>query len=147
MGTFLSPYLSFRNTAEAAMRFYQSVFGGELTLDTFESFRCSDASAEDSKIVHSMLVTGGGLVLMAADTPDGMDYVPGTNHSVVISSEDQDELWRYWKGLSGTGRIIVPLASDPGGGIFGTCIDRYGVAWIVSMRPAAPDAKPPWEPV
>ena len=33
--TRLNPYISFRGTAREAMEFYQSVFGGELTLSTF----------------------------------------------------------------------------------------------------------------
>ena len=31
--TRLNPYISFRGTARDAMKFYQSVFGGELTLE------------------------------------------------------------------------------------------------------------------
>lgn len=42
--TRLNPYLSFRDQARSALEFYQSVFGGELTLDTFASFDMCDLS-------------------------------------------------------------------------------------------------------
>jgi len=57
MTTNLNPYLSFRDTAKQAMEFYQSVFGGELTLSTFADFQASEDPAEQSKIMHGMLVT------------------------------------------------------------------------------------------
>ena len=70
MATYLNPYLSFRDTARQAMEFYQSVFGGELTLSTFGEFHASEDPAEVDKIMHGQLETPGGLVLMGADTPD-----------------------------------------------------------------------------
>ena len=69
MTTRLNPYLSFRDNARDAMDFYHSVFGGELTRSTFGEYHASEDPAEQDKIMHSMLVTDGGLALMAADTP------------------------------------------------------------------------------
>ena len=69
MATHLNPYLNFRDNAREAMEFYQSVFGGELTLSTFGEFHASDDPAEVDKIMHGQLETPGGLVLMGADTP------------------------------------------------------------------------------
>ncbi len=92
MGTQLNPYLSFRDTARQAMDFYQSVFGGELTRSTFAEFQVSEDPADQDKIMHSTLTTEKGLVLMGSDTPNGMDYTPGTNYSVSLSGEDETEL-------------------------------------------------------
>lgn len=78
MGTQLNPYLSFRDTARQAMDFYQSVFGGELTRSTFAEFQVSEDPADQDKIMYSTLTTEKGLVLMGSDTPNGMDYTPGT---------------------------------------------------------------------
>ncbi len=65
MTTRLNPYLGFRDSARAAMDFYLSVFGGELTRSTFAEMQASDDPAEQDKIMHSMLTTDSGLVLMA----------------------------------------------------------------------------------
>jgi hypothetical protein len=51
MSTKLNPYLGFRDTAKQAMEFYQSVFGGELTLSTFGDFQASEDPTEQDKIM------------------------------------------------------------------------------------------------
>jgi PhnB protein len=133
VSTQLNPYLSFRDTARAAMDFYQSVFGGELTHSTFADFHASDDPAEQNKIMHSMLVTENGLTLMASDTPSGMDYTPGNNYSISISGEDDAELRDYWKKLSADGTITMPLNAAPWGDTFGMCVDKFGVSWLVNI--------------
>lgn len=141
MGTQLNPYLSFRNTAREAMDFYQSVFGGELTRSTFAEFHASDDPAEQDKIMHSMLTTGGGQVLMASDTPNSMDYTPGNNYSISLSGDDDAELRGYWEKLSAGGTVAMPLAQAPWGDTFGMCTDRFGVSWLVNIAgPGSPGA-------
>ena len=60
MTTRLNPYLSFRDKAQEAMDFYQSVFGGELTRSTFGEYQLGDDPAEKDKIMHSQLLTDSG---------------------------------------------------------------------------------------
>ena len=136
MSTKLNPYLGFRDTAKQAMEFYQSVFGGELTLSTFADFQASEDPAEQDKIMHAMLVTEGRLTLMAADTPNSMTYTQGDNYSVSLSGPDEDELRRFWDGLSAEGTIAMPLESAPWGATFGMCADQFGVNWLVNIANA-----------
>ncbi len=138
MSTRLNPYLGFRDTARAAMEFYRSVFGGDLTLSTFAEMHASEDPAEQDKIMHAALVTGGGLVLMAADTPNSMDYTPGTNYSISLSGEDEAELRGYWEKLSADGKISMSLAAAPWGDTFGMCDDKFGVTWLVNISGAKP---------
>ena len=133
MSTRLNPYLAFRDTARQAMEFYQSVFGGELTRSTFAELHASDDPAEQDKIMHSMLTTDAGLTLMAADTPNVMEYEPGTSHSISLSGEDEAELRGYWDKLSDGGTVTVPLEKAPWGDTFGMCTDKFGVAWLVNI--------------
>ncbi|MEP7016730.1 MAG: VOC family protein [Actinomycetota bacterium] len=136
MTTKLNPYLGFRDNAKAAMEFYQSVFGGELTLSTFGEFHASEDPAEQDKIMHGMLVTDSGLTLMGADTPNSMKYTPGDNYSVSLSGEDEAELRRYWEQLSLGGTVAMPLEKAPWGDIFGMCADKFGVNWLVNVASA-----------
>jgi PhnB protein len=46
MQTRLNPYISFRDEARAAMTFYQTVFGGELAIDTFGVAHATDDPAD-----------------------------------------------------------------------------------------------------
>ena len=133
MTTRLNPYLSFRDNARDAMDFYHSVFGGELTRSTFGEYHASEDPAEQDKIMHSMLVTEGGLALMAADTPNAMDNTPGTNFSVSLSGEDEAELRGYWEKLSKGGTVTVPLEKAPWGDSFGMCVDKFGINWMVNI--------------
>jgi PhnB protein len=136
MSTILNPYLGFRDNARAAMEFYQSVFGGELTLSTFADFQASEDPAEQDKIMHGMLVTESGLNLMGADTPNSMGYTPGDNDSVSLSGDDEAELRRYWDGLSAEGTLGMPLERAPWGDLFGMCTDKFGVSWLVNISAA-----------
>jgi PhnB protein len=137
MSTRLNPYLGFRDNAREAMEFYHSVFGGELTTGTFAEYQASEDPAEADKIMHSMLETDTGLVLMAADTPNSMDYTPGTNHSVSLSGDDEAELRGYWDKLSDSGTVTVPLERAPWGDYFGMCVDKFGVNWLVNISPSS----------
>ena len=141
MSTKLNPYLGFRDTAKQAMEFYQSVFGGELTLSTFGEYQASEDPAEQDKIMHGMLVTESGLTLMGADTPNSMSYTPGDNYSVSLSGEDEAELRGFWEGLSAGGAVTMPLERAPWGDLFGMCADKFGVNWLINIAaPQSPDS-------
>jgi PhnB protein len=133
MATQLNPYITFRDTTREAMTFYQSVFGGELTTSTFAEFHASDDPAEQDKIMHSQLITDTGMVLMASDTPNRMDYTPGNNYSLSLSGDDDERLRDYWSKLSDGGEVTMPLDKAPWGDTFGMCVDRFGVSWLVNI--------------
>ena len=133
MATRLNPYLGFRDNASEAMDFYHSVFGGELTKSTFGEFQASQDPAEKDKIMHSQLLTDSGYALMAADTPNGMSYSPGDTFAVSLSGDDEDELRRYWDGLSDGAQVTMPLEKAPWGDSFGMLTDRFGVRWMVNI--------------
>ncbi|HZC71765.1 MAG TPA: VOC family protein [Jatrophihabitans sp.] len=140
MSVQLNPYLNFRDNARDAMDFYQSVFGGTLNTSTFAEFHASEDPAEQDKIMHAQLGTDDGLVLMAADTPNSMEYTPGTNYSLSLSGDDEAKLRGYWDKLSADGTVTMPLNSAPWGDTFGMCIDRFGVSWLVNISGAGGDA-------
>lgn len=136
MGTKLDPYLSFRDNAREAMEFYKSVFGGELTMNTFKEFQASEDPAYDDKIMHSMLEADDGIRFMASDTPPGMEYAPGASISMSLSGEDVGELTTYFEKLSAGGTVTMPLEKAPWGDTFGMLTDKFGVNWLVNV--AAP---------
>jgi PhnB protein len=131
MTTRLNPYLSFSDTARQAMEFYQSVFGGDLTISTFGEMHASDDPAEQDKVMHASLETPGGLTLMASDTPTGMDLTPGSTITVSLSGDDEAELRGYWEKLSDGGQVTMPFEKAPWGDFFGMCTDKFGIPWMV----------------
>lgn len=133
MQTKLNPYVTFRDTTREAMEFYKSVFGGNLTLSTFKEFHASQDPAEDNKIMHAVLQTDNGMTFMAADTPNAMEYQPGTNISISLSGDNFEELSGYFAMLSVGGIISMPLEKAPWGDSFGMITDKYGVNWMVNI--------------
>jgi PhnB protein len=133
MPTILNPYLSFKDNARAAMEFYKTVFGGKLTLSTFKEFHASQDPSEDNKIMHGMLVADNGITLMGADTPNSMEYQPGTNMSVSLSGDDEEELRGYYDKLLAGGTAPMPIAKAPWGDTFGMLTDKFGVQWMVNI--------------
>lgn len=133
MQTKLNPYLGFRDNARAAMEFYQSVFGGKLTLTTFKEYHASQDPSEDELIMHGELITENGLTLMGSDTPKSMDYTPGTNVSIALSGENEAELRGYWQGLVDGATDVMQLDQAPWGATFGMLTDKFGILWSVNI--------------
>lgn len=129
----LIPYLNFRDNTRQAMQFYQTVFGGRLSMTTFAEFNASDDSAEANKIMHSMLEADNGIILMAADVPNRMEYQPGASIQLSLNGSNEPELRRYFQKLADGGQISLPLDKAPWGDIFGMCQDRFGVNWMVNI--------------
>ena len=133
----LNPYLTFRDKARPAMEFYQGVFGGTLESSTFKEYRVSEDPSEDEKVMHSVLKTENGMTLMASDTPNRMEYTPGSNFSLSLSGDDEAELRGYFEKLAADGTITMPLEKAPWGDTFGMVKDRFDVSWLVNISPAS----------
>lgn len=133
----LNPYLSFRNTAREALEFYYSVLGGSLEIDTFGSMPdMGHDPSENDLVMHGMITTDDGLVLMASDTPSMMEYAPAQGMSVSLSGDESDRLHAVWDGLSDGATVTMPLGTAPWGGEFGMLIDRFGISWMVNVNGA-----------
>jgi len=132
MAVRLNPYLNFRDDARDAMTFYQSVLGGELTISTFGEFHASEDPTEQDKVMHAQLETPDGLVLMASDTPQAMEFRPQAGVAVSLSGDDEDTLRAYWERLSEDGSVVMPFEQAPWGATFGMCVDRFGTSWMVN---------------
>jgi PhnB protein len=133
MPTRLNPYLGFRDNAAEAFAFYQSVFGGELTMNTFGDFNASDDPSEADKIMHAQLITQNDLVLMGSDTPKRMPIAEHSNISIALSGDDEAEVTGYWERLADGATVLEPLTKAPWGDHFGMLTDRFGVTWLVNI--------------
>lgn len=130
----LNPYLNFNGNAREAMEFYKSVLGGTLTVSTYKEGGMNHNPAEDNKIMHAMLITDDGITLMGADSPEGWEFVVGTNVSMSLSGENTEVLTGYFDKLSEGGNVREPLKQAPWGDTFGMLIDKYGIRWMVNIN-------------
>jgi PhnB protein len=135
----LNPYISFDGNAREAMEFYKTVFGGELTLSTFGEAGMTDHGVKPDGIMHAQLLANNGITLMASDSATGMrEFIPGTNMSISLSGDNEEELTGYYNQLAEGGKVEQPLTKAPWGDTFGMCIDKFGTFWMVNI--AAPKA-------
>lgn len=132
--TTLNPYISFRDNARAALEYYHDVLGGTLDISTFDSMPGSGYDPGDSDLVmHGSVTTDDGMVLMASDTPSSVEYAPARGISLSVGGDDADRLRTIWQGLLDGGSATIPLDRAPWGGEFGMLVDRFGIAWMVSI--------------
>jgi PhnB protein len=132
MASRLNPYLNFNGNARQAFDFYQSVFGGNLNVNTFGSFGAPDSPDAD-RIMHAMLETDAGYTLMGADVTSDMAYHAPAGFAASISGDDADALHGYWDKLSAKGTVTMPLEKQMWGDEFGMCIDEFGIPWMVNI--------------
>ena len=128
----LNPYLTFNGNAREAMEAYQSIFGGELRVNTFGEFGNPDESIKD-RVMHAMLETPQGYTLMASDTAPGMPFTPGSAMTVSISGDADDNLRKFWDALADGGTVHVAFEKQMWGDEFGQLVDRFGVPWMVNV--------------
>jgi PhnB protein len=133
MASRLNPYLAFDGNAREAMETYQGIFGGDLTVNTFGDFGAAQDEAMKDKVMHSTLETPLGFTLMASDMPPGMEFQAGNNISISLSGDDEADLRDYWEKLSGDGQVTMPFEEQMWGDVFGMCVDRFGVPWMVDV--------------
>ncbi|UWF77798.1 MULTISPECIES: VOC family protein [Microbacterium] len=130
----LNPYLTFRDNARVALEYYQNVLGGSLDIMTFGSMPDMGYDPSESELVmHGQLTTDDGMVLMASDTPGGMEYREPQGVSVSVSGSESDRLHAIWTGLSDGATVTLPLEPAPWGGEFGMLVDRFGIAWMIAI--------------
>ena len=131
----LNPYISFKDNARAAMEFYKSVFGGELTMSTFKEGGMVQEGPASDHIMHAMLIVGPDITLMASDTPEHMEYKPAAGMSISLSGEtsDEEKLKGYWDKLLEGGNAFMPLSKAPWGDMFGMLTDKFGINWMVNI--------------
>jgi PhnB protein len=134
MSTKLVPYLNFSGNTREAMEFYHSVFGGDLTMQTFgEAMPTGDAEM-DKGIMHSELISNG-VHFMASEGAPGMPVNQGNNMNMSLFgvAADEAELMGYFAKLSEKGTVAMPLEKAPWGAYFGMVVDQFGVQWMVNI--------------
>ena len=139
MATKLQPYLNFDGTAEEAMNFYKSVFGGEFAGNGI--MRMSGAPGtenlpenEKNRVMHVSLPISDGVVLMASDIIPSMGHklTQGNGNYICIAPDSKQEADRLFKGLSAGGVVEMPMADQFWGDYFGSFKDKYGVYWMIN---------------
>jgi PhnB protein len=132
-----NPYLNFDGTAEEAFRFYQSIFGGELTLQKMRDIPDMEIpESEKDRCMHASLPLGNSQFLMASDCVPSMGQVlkTGNNNYISLSVNSREEADRIFSGLSDGGTVEMPMSDMFWGDYFGSFVDKFGICWMISFN-------------
>ena len=132
----LEPYLFFKGEAKEAMEFYKSVFGGELTVNSYADLPDTSAMGNVQKdwLMHASL-EGGDVKLMASDTEKASPKAQKV--SLSLGGTDEAHMRKIFASLSEGGEVFMPLKKESWGDIFGSFTDKYGVEWMMNIGVSA----------
>ena len=140
-------HLNFRGDARRALEFYQSVFGGVLSIATYGDVGMPKDTPGADKVVFGQLESEDGFRVMGYDIP-GASTGPTPNGStrrengvtltdqpffVSVRSTALEEAKGYWARLSVGASVIEPLAASAWSPGFGMLTDGFGVTWILDV--------------
>lgn len=129
----LSPYLNFAGNARDAMTFYQSVFGGELSVSTFAEFGGGGGVMPDDGTMHAELVQDG-FTLMASDAMPGAEKTwGGTRVYLAFFGDDLATFTDWFDKLAEGGNVGQPLEKQVWGDVYGLVMDRFGIEWMFNI--------------
>jgi PhnB protein len=134
----LNPYLSFNGQCEAAFKFYQQCLGGNIqTMMTWGDSPMGDQVPSEwrHKIIHVSLIVGDTALLGSDAPPDRYEKPRGI--SVTIQINDPAEAERIFNALAEDGTVQMPIQQTFWAALFGMCIDRFGIPWMVNCGQAA----------
>jgi PhnB protein len=145
-------HLNLRGDARAALEFYQSVFGGEVTLATYGDTGMPKEIPGAENVVFGQVETAEGFRVMAYDIPGqsggSATAAAGSTHRengttvtdrpffISVRGETLDEVEGYWAALSVGASIVEPLAASAWSPGFGMLTDSFGVTWILDVATA-----------
>jgi PhnB protein len=132
MAVSTTTHLNFRGDARAALEFYRSVFGGEITLVSYGDAGVPHPSAD--QIMWGQVRGDGGFQVMAYDVPPNLPWDQGVNSFFVsVRGDSADEITTYWKGLSDGATVVQDLAPAGWAPLYGMLKDRFGVVWVLDV--------------
>lgn len=133
----LNPYLIFNGNCAAAMRFYERVLGGSLSIQTFAEAMPAEhvpAGAAD-RIIHARLEFDGN-ALMASDDQVGAPERASAGFSLSLTYPDAAQSRRVFDALAEGGRITMGFEKTFWSEGFGMLTDRFGMPWMVNTQGA-----------
>lgn len=137
----LQPYLMFNGRCEEAFEFYRSALGAEFTM--LLRYKDAPIPAEermtppggDNKIMHMQFRIGDQIVFASDGRCDGHPNFQG--FCLTLTVADEAEADKVFAALGDGGKVQMPLGKTFFSPSFGMVADRFGIGWMVLVRPQA----------
>ena len=136
MSTQVVPHLNFRGQARAALEFYQTVFGGNLMVVTYEEMGNVQDPGDAQLVMWGQVAADGGFKVMAFDAAAKMPFDLGQNaFYVAVRFNSTEEAQVSWAKLTSGASVRRELAPAPWGApLYGMVQDKFGIIWIVDVE-------------
>lgn len=129
-------YLFFEGRTEEALDFYRQALGAKV--EAIHRYKDSPDPAgmppgAENKVMHVTFTIGETTIMASDGYCQGKPNFQGISLSLNVATEAEAE--RYFGALSDGGEVRVPLTKtffSPG---WGMVADRFGVSWMVHVRP------------
>jgi PhnB protein len=130
----ITPYLSFDGNAKQALDFYKEVLGAEIVgLQTFGEADYPTPPEADNRVMHANLKKGG-ISIMFSDTFPGQSVVVGSNISLTLEPESDEEIQNVYDELSKNGKVLTKLEDTFWGAKYARVQDQFGVIWELNYQ-------------
>ncbi len=129
----LDVYLYFKGQCREAMEFYKSVFGGEITVQTYADVPGMDKDASKKDWLMHARLEGGDIKLMASDTDKASAAAAKVDLSLGGTVKDETQMREIFKALGEGGKVHSELKKEFWGDTFGSLTDKYGVNWMMNI--------------
>ncbi|MBC1811054.1 VOC family protein [Listeria booriae] len=126
-------FLHFTGNCREALDYYASIFEVEpKEVATYgDAPSNSDESANRDQIMYSEIDVRG-LRVMLSDMPDGIPATVGDNVSIVIESDDLEDLQAMYTKFEADSKIYMPLEATFWSKGYAMIADKFGVQWHFS---------------
>ena len=129
-------YLWLDGRAEEALEFYRRALGAEI--EAIHRYKDSPEAGHtppggENKVMHVTFTIGDTTVMASDGYCQGKPEFKGVSLSLNVKTEAEAE--RYFAALSDGGQVQVPLSKTFFSPRFGMVADRFGVTWMVHVRP------------
>ncbi|WP_433527270.1 VOC family protein [Nocardia pseudovaccinii] len=141
-------HLNFHGQARAALEFYQSVFGGRITVATYGDFGMPAGLPDAAKVVFGQVIADNGFRVMAYDVPGENEpaapAAPTTRREngttltsepffLSVRGETTDEVGALWERLADGATVIEEFGPAQWAPASGMLCDRFGITWILDV--------------
>ncbi len=130
-------YLNFAGNTEEAFTRYSEIFSTSVTsLMRFSDMGVPVPEHEQSLVMNIQLPIFAGHMLMATDMLASMGHElrVGNNTTIVLETDTREQADHFFTELRRGGDETQQqgMADMPWGAYWGTCLDQYGVRWMIS---------------
>jgi len=127
----ITPFLMFEGSAEAAMRFYVSLFH-KSEVKQLERYGPDEAGAEGSVKRADFVIAGQEIICIDSPAKHAFTFTPSV--SLFVECESEAELDAAFGELSAEGAVLMPPDSYGFSRKFAWVNDRFGVSWQLNLR-------------